>query len=88
MGGEELVFTFASTHAAITGEATLVKEGLGVRVMAKPDSIGAGCGICLRVSPKDGKTAEKLLTENGAAPEGIFLSKRTSQGREYTPCKI
>lgn len=81
----ELVFTFHSTHQAIKGEQSLVNGGLKVRVMALPNSLGAGCGLCLRVAPDEVTTALALLQDVGIEPEGVY-SKVMEEGRAvYLP---
>ena len=87
MTGEEMVFTFATTHAAMAGEQALETGGVPARVMAKPDCLGAGCGLCLRVAPADGRRALEKLMAHHAAPEGIYLARRGPEGTEYTRCE-
>ncbi len=82
----EAVFVFATTHAAITGEALLEQSPIPVRVMAKPDQMGAGCGLCLRVPQPAQQEAQHLLEEGGAPPESVFLARRGANGMEYTRC--
>ncbi len=86
MAGAEVVFVFASTHAAMAGESTLENSPIPVRVMAKPDQMGAGCGICLRVPETAHQEAQRLLEENGAPPESVFLARRGPNGMEYQKC--
>jgi hypothetical protein len=50
---EEFMFTFANTRDAIEGEKKLLAAGLAAGVMPLPGRIGAGCGICLRVSSEE-----------------------------------
>jgi hypothetical protein len=56
----EFMFTFATTRDAIEGEKLLLAAGLTVGVMPLPGQIGAGCGICLRVSPEELDKARSL----------------------------
>ncbi|MDR2947516.1 MAG: DUF3343 domain-containing protein [Candidatus Adiutrix sp.] len=68
----EIVFTFHSTHGAMAGEQALLTGGMAVRVMALPSSLGAGCGLCLRVAHADLEASRRLLAGAGIEPEGIF----------------
>jgi hypothetical protein len=65
----EFIFTFATTRDAIAGEKKLLAGGIRPAVMPLPDQLGAGCGICLRVSPAE---REKARTALGAAIQGIY----------------
>jgi hypothetical protein len=47
----EYMFSFATTRDAIEGEKQLLAAGLAPGVMPLPGGLGAGCGICLRISP-------------------------------------
>ena len=76
----EAVFTFTSTHDAIHGERLLLEAGVPVRVMALPSSIGAGCGLCLRVAADALESSRALLEGGGVIPEGRYL-KETHDGR-------
>ncbi len=81
----ELVFTFHSTHGAIGGERVLLEGGLKVKVMALPSSLGAGCGLCLRVAAEDLAEARRLLAEVHIQPAGLY-QKVTADGRaSYRP---
>ena len=68
----EIVFTFHNTHGAIGGEKALLEGGLKVKVMALPSSLGAGCGICLRVAEADLSRALALLAGAGFEAEGVY----------------
>jgi hypothetical protein len=52
-GAEEYMATFSTTRDAIEAERELLAAGLAVGVMPLPGSLGAGCGICLRIRPED-----------------------------------
>lgn len=76
----EIVFTFRATHNAILGEKTLMEGGVDVKVMPLPMTLGAGCGICLRVAEEEFPRARELLAAAGIAPQGVY-EKRLSAGR-------
>lgn len=58
---EYYLFTFASTHAAISTESKL--KPIGAVVMPVPRFISASCGISLRIKPENKKMAEDILAE-------------------------
>ncbi len=76
----EIVFTFKSTHDAIHGERALLEAGLPVKVMALPSSIGAGCGLCLRIAEDKLDPARRLFDEAGIVPQGTYR-KETENGK-------
>jgi len=81
----EAVFTFHNTRGAIGGERTLLEAGIKVKVMALPSSLGAGCGLCLRVDRPDYPAALELLEGAGFSPEGAY-QKTSENGRTvYEP---
>ncbi|MBN2404917.1 MAG: DUF3343 domain-containing protein [Coriobacteriia bacterium] len=65
-----VVFGFASTHDALSGEAALVAAGLQLTVMPTPKTLGALCGIALRLAEEDVSLAEETLTRAGVAWSG------------------
>jgi len=75
----EIIFTFHNTHGAMAGEQALIDGEIKVRVMALPSSLGAGCGLCLRIGSTDLEAAIGLLKASGLEPEGIY-SKRIHDG--------
>jgi transposase len=77
-GASEVIFTFESSHYAIAAERQLLDAGIQVRVMPLPASIGAGCGICLRVWPDERTQAAGALTLAGIRPQGVW--RRISDG--------
>lgn len=81
----EAIFTFNSTHHAIKGEQALLDGGLKVRVMALPDSLGAGCGLCLRVAESDAGAARSFLARAGIGPEGVYLKSMNGGTAVYAP---
>jgi len=60
-----VVFGFESTHLALDGEALLDDLGIDVVPIPTPASIGALCGIALRVPPQDADRAETYLERAG-----------------------
>lgn len=62
-----VVYGFASTHRALEAEALLGDMGIEVVAIPTPRSIGALCGIALRVTPDQSERAERYL--NAAALE-------------------
>jgi len=81
----EVVFTFYSTREAISGEDLLLEGGVKVKVMPLPDSLGAGCGLCLRVAPDELDVSRRLLKEADISPQGLF-AKGVEDGRTvYAP---
>jgi hypothetical protein len=65
----EYIFSFANTRDAIEGEKKLLAVAIPAGVMPLPDQIGAGCGICLRVSPGDLERARTILA---GSRQGIY----------------
>lgn len=68
----EVVFTFHNTHDAINGERLLLAGGVTVKVMALPASLGAGCGLCLRVPSDDLDASRRVLEELAISPQAIY----------------
>lgn len=61
------VFGFKSTHAALDAESLLLDMGLDVVPIPTPRSLGAHCGIALRLEPADAARALDLLSNAGIA---------------------
>lgn len=76
----EAVFTFKNTHDAIHGERILLDEGVAVKVMALPSSLGAGCGLCLRLPAEALDASRALLEQSGIVPEGTYF-RHTENGK-------
>jgi hypothetical protein len=55
------VLGFASTHDALDAEALLLDMGIDVVPIPAPKSIGALCGIALRLEPSDEARAVRYL---------------------------
>lgn len=60
-----VVYGFESTHSALDGEALLDDLGIEVVPIPTPASLGALCGIALRVPPEDAERAETYLERAG-----------------------
>jgi hypothetical protein len=82
---EEVVLTFHNTHEAISGERLLLMGGVKVRVMPLPSSLGAGCGLCLRVAPDELDGSRRLLKEAAINPHGLYLKGVEDGKTVYTP---
>ncbi|UQZ88405.1 hypothetical protein C4J81_03945 [Deltaproteobacteria bacterium Smac51] len=76
----EVVFTFHTTHAAISGERVLLENGVKVKVMPLPSSLGAGCGLCLRVDDSELEKSRQLMAAENIEPEDIY-DKTTEQNQ-------
>jgi hypothetical protein len=59
------VLGFASTHDALDAEAFLGDVGIEVVPIPTPKTIGAGCGIALRLEPVDETRALEFLSRAG-----------------------
>ena len=81
----ETVFTFHSTHEAMAGERALIDGGVKVRVMALPSSLGAGCGLCLRVDQNDLEITSQLFAAVGLQPEGTYFKRVENGITTYQP---
>lgn len=84
-GEAEIIFTFRSTHDAIAAERALAGAGLGARVLPLPAQIGAGCGLCLRVWPKEWRRAAEALAAAGICPEGQWQRQGAGGQARYVP---
>ena len=68
----EMIYTFNSTHAAISAERLLSNEKIPIKVMPVPSSIKAGCGLCLRIPPDLCNETEQLLKKNSIEFLNVF----------------
>ena len=80
----EVVFTFHSTHDAINGERMLLNGGVKVKVMALPSSLGAGCGLCLRVASSEFDCSQRLLRESDICPQAVYAKEVENGKAVYT----
>jgi hypothetical protein len=62
------VLTFASTHDAMTAEQAVSDAGIPGRTVPRPASMGAGCGIALRLEPRWLERALEVLERSGVSP--------------------
>ncbi|MDR2934481.1 MAG: DUF3343 domain-containing protein [Candidatus Adiutrix sp.] len=81
----EAVFTFHNAGEAIGGERRLLEGGVKVKVMPLPASLGAGCGLCLRVAPGDLDASLGLLRAADISPQGLYLRGVEGGQTVYTP---
>ena len=77
----EYIIAFRTTNFAIKSEQLLLAESLDVKAMPLPGRVRAGCGICLRVPPRDVRRAIDILSENFS--EEIYLFSRAETGGRY-----
>ena len=68
------VFGFATTHEALRAERALKDAGLPVVPIPPPHSLGALCGIAMRVPANDAQEARLTLAETGISvqDEGVI----------------
>ena len=81
--GLEYVIVFSDTSAAILAERCLTGAGVPVSVMPLPESIGAGCGITLRVGAELRQSALGALADNGVRVLAVYSRERTDTGYLY-----
>ena len=74
---KDYIISFQNTNYAMKAERLLLDENLCVVVMPLPSQISAGCGLCLRVSQNEIKSALRSLAEGNAGKIGLF--SRTSE---------
>ena len=65
-----MVLGFGSTHDALDAEALLGDLGIEVTPIPAPKSIGALCGIALRLDPADESRATSYLEAAGIVVSG------------------
>ncbi len=61
------VYGFATTHDALVAERTLISADVEHMTIPTPRSLGALCGIALRVPADTAGAAESALIEAGVA---------------------
>jgi hypothetical protein len=71
------VLTFASTHDAMTAEQAVARAGIPGRPIPRPASMGAGCGIALRLDPERLEEAVEVLAGAGvtATARGLIRDR-------------
>jgi hypothetical protein len=67
---EFTVLAFVSTHDAMTAEQVVADAGIPARSIPLPASVGAGCGIALRLDPERLGEALEVLARVGISPSG------------------
>lgn len=77
----EFIITFKNTNFAIKAEQCLLKQGLKVGVLPLPSQISAGCGICIRISQAEIKSALTAAKDNGISEVGLY--SRVSENGRY-----
>lgn len=65
------VLGFLSTHDALDAEALLLDMGIEVVPIPAPRSIGALCGVALRMPPEQAERANKYLERAGIKLAGV-----------------
>jgi hypothetical protein len=75
----EFVFAFANTRDAVEGEKKLLAGGMSPGVMPRPEDLGAGCGICLRVGPAEMERARSILDGNF---QEIYAAETAASGKK------
>jgi len=85
--GNEIVIAFSSTNYAIQAETVILEANVPVKVMPLPASIRAGCGICLRISPEDRETVERLMREHNIPIQQMYMRKTENGKSIYTELK-
>lgn len=81
----EMILTFENTNFSVKGEHLLLRGGLDVKVMPLPTTIRAGCGLCLRVPPRQLAEAETILADAGVPIEGVYSRKTENGSSTYLP---
>lgn len=56
-----LVFTFSSTHLAMTAEDALREDGISIQVIPTPPGHGAVCGLAISVPQASAEQAACVL---------------------------
>jgi hypothetical protein len=85
IGPLEFIVTFAATRDAIDGEKKLLAAGLPAGVMPLPAELGAGCGICLRVSPAELEKARAALGINFQEVYAVRAAAGSSGAKSFSP---
>ena len=68
---DRAVFTFATTHEAMTAEDILREDGLPLDVVPPPRDLSAGCGLALRIALRDVPAALEALSREDAEFEAL-----------------
>ncbi len=68
--GEFVVFTFTTTHDALTAEELLKAAGLDVVPIPAPSSPTAKCGLAMRLPASQALPAEEAMAAGGVTHAG------------------
>jgi hypothetical protein len=82
------IIVFSDTNSAIKAEQSLINARLAVSVMPLPESIGAGCGITLRISSDSLQNALAALEAGGITDTAVYSRKKAEIGYEYEKITI
>jgi len=83
----EYIIAFKNTNFAIKAERCLLAQKLLVTVMPLPSQIRAGCGICLRIPPKEIKFARDALFDEGINEIEMYARAAKDNKFIYTEVK-
>jgi hypothetical protein len=78
----EYVITFKNTNFAIKAEQCLLEKKLHVGVLPLPSQISAGCGICVRITQNEIKSALEILSDSSINEIGLY--SRVSENGKYS----
>ncbi len=84
----EIVITFDSTNQAIAGENSVFENGINASVMPLPSTLGAGCGMCLRVKEDEIKSTLIVLKENNVKYASAYVRTVINGKSSYSEYKL
>lgn len=67
------VILFPSIHYAIRAEKKARENGISVKLIPVPRHLSSDCGVCLRCSPDQSESLERLFQQESVKIEGIHL---------------
>jgi hypothetical protein len=67
-----MVFTFPSTHLAMTAEDALRESGLPIQVIPTPPGHGAVCGLAISMEAAHAERAQSVLRDCSIAWSEVF----------------
>lgn len=68
----EIVITFSTTSRSIAADNLLNNNAVPYSVMPLPGSIGAGCGICVRIKEENLDKTLSLFKKDKLEYEGLY----------------
>lgn len=83
----EIILTFSSSTYAIASETILLEANFPVKVMPLPSSLGAGCGLCLRLPLEHQNGGLELLQKENLFPQNIYQKQIENNKTIYIPLK-